>query len=304
LKDAELKNERVRAQAQQEGFGTVGKQRSNAHIASLGPAFFLDDDGDVFARKARLLALGAAGIIYSSHSFGFVKEGAAETSKGGRLVVVLNRPWAPGEHKWIWEALNHLLGDGFDECGKSISQCYGQHARRSADTLSRRERIDGAALNADALVALGKSLRPEYGGTWDQNSRSKFKRSLAEEIERTKLMGAVLPPDDYTNWMSSAGAFKRAFPNDEEAAWACFNVLSGYSFEDKNQTTEAERRKKFDEVSAEYEGEAVAVTIDMLHGRTRRCAEKRLGHLYPRLGPPPDAPKGSPKPLSPGRVTA
>jgi hypothetical protein len=66
----------------------TGKARSNKHVASLGPAFLLDDDivdGDVFDREARLKALGVASFIYSSHSYGFGK-------MGGRIGVCLNRP--------------------------------------------------------------------------------------------------------------------------------------------------------------------------------------------------------------------
>src|SRR5262249_41436053 len=48
LKTAELVGQ-TREQALREGQPSFGKQRSNAHIASLGPAFFLDHDGDVFA---------------------------------------------------------------------------------------------------------------------------------------------------------------------------------------------------------------------------------------------------------------
>ena len=58
-------------------------------VASLGPAFLLDDDivdGDVFDRQARLNALGLAAFIYSSHSYGFGK-------MGGRVGVCLNRPY-------------------------------------------------------------------------------------------------------------------------------------------------------------------------------------------------------------------
>src|SRR5262245_18334585 len=45
LKTAELVGQ-TREQALREGQPSFGKQRSNAHIASLGPAFFLDHDGD------------------------------------------------------------------------------------------------------------------------------------------------------------------------------------------------------------------------------------------------------------------
>ncbi len=50
LRDAELTNKRLRQERQRMGQSTVGRQRSSAHIGSLGPALLLDDDGDVFAR--------------------------------------------------------------------------------------------------------------------------------------------------------------------------------------------------------------------------------------------------------------
>jgi hypothetical protein len=132
----------------------IGKARSNKHIPSLGPAFLLDDDtvdGDVFDREARLRALGLAAFIYSSHSYGFGK-------MGGRVGVCLNRPYRPDEHKPLWYGISHLLGGGFDEAGQTLSQCYGIHARRSNNAPHKRVVLDGAALNVDALVALGRRL--------------------------------------------------------------------------------------------------------------------------------------------------
>jgi hypothetical protein len=134
----------------------IGKARSNKHVASLGPAFLLDDDivdGDVFDREIRLKTLGVASFIYSSHSYGFGK-------MGGRVGVCLNRQYTPDEHQLLWDGINHLLGGGFDKAGRTLSQCYGMHARRSTDALHRRVVIEGAALNVDALVALGRSLQP------------------------------------------------------------------------------------------------------------------------------------------------
>ena len=75
LKEAELKNQRLRERRLKKGQSTVGKQRSGAHIDTLGPALLLDDDGDVFTREVALRAMGAAAVICSSYSFGFVKAG-------------------------------------------------------------------------------------------------------------------------------------------------------------------------------------------------------------------------------------
>ena len=138
----------------------TGKARSNKHIPSLGPGFLLDDDGDVFAREAVLRALGCAACIYTSYSYGTIKKGAAEPSKGGRVVLCLNRPYTPGENKPLWSGISHLLGGGFDEAGQTLSQSYGMHACRNADAQHKRLPLDGAALNVDALVALGRRLMP------------------------------------------------------------------------------------------------------------------------------------------------
>ena len=94
----------------------TGKARSNKHVASLGPAFLLDDDivdGDVFDREAKLKALGVAAFIYSSHSYGFDK-------MGGRVGVCLNRSYTPDEHKPLWYGISHLLGGGFDKAGRTL----------------------------------------------------------------------------------------------------------------------------------------------------------------------------------------
>ena len=131
----------------------ISKARSNKHVASLGPAFLLDDDivdGNVFDREAQLKALEIAAVIYSSHSYGFGKMGGDG--------VCLNRPYTPDEHKPLWYGISHLLGGGFDEAGQTLSQCYGIHARRSNDAPHKRVVLHGAALNVDALVALGRRL--------------------------------------------------------------------------------------------------------------------------------------------------
>ena len=138
----------------------TGKARSNKNIPSLGPGLLLDDDGDVLAREAVLRALGCAACIYTSHSYGTIKKGAAEASKGGRVVLCLNREYSPDEHQLLWDGINHLLGGGFDKAGRTRSQCYGMHARRSTEAPYKRVVIEGAALNVDALVALGRSLQP------------------------------------------------------------------------------------------------------------------------------------------------
>ena len=153
LQEAELINKKLREERLKNGQSTVGRQRSSKHISKLGPALLLDDDGDVFAREPALRALGCAAVIYSSHSYGFGKW-------GGRVVLFLNRPITPNEYPLLWDGINHWLGGGFDKAGRSCSQCYGQHARRSDQAPHRRLIIEGAALNADALIELGQSLKP------------------------------------------------------------------------------------------------------------------------------------------------
>jgi hypothetical protein len=70
LKEAEFVGE-TREKALERGQSTIGKQRSSPHIDMLGPALFLDHDGDVLSVEPSLRALGTAAVIYSSHSFGF-----------------------------------------------------------------------------------------------------------------------------------------------------------------------------------------------------------------------------------------
>jgi hypothetical protein len=278
LKEAELINSKLREQRLKEGLSTVGKQRSGAHIATLGPAILMDDDGDVFARESALRAFGSAAVIYSSYSFGFLKGDATDLSRGGRVVLFLNRPISPSEYGPIWDAINHLLGGGFDEHGRSAALCYGRHARRSEQASYRRLTIDGAALDADALLQLGRSLKPERSGAVaNPKSGISRKRALIEELERARLMGAVRPPDAYGEWVSGAAAFKRRFPEDNEAAFHCFDVWSACS--SKYLGAQA-ARAKFDVVSADYEGTAAPVTPAMLHWRARRRAEAVIGVLY------------------------
>ncbi len=230
LKEAELKNQTLRERRLKKGQSTVGKQRSGAHIDTLGPAFLLDDDGDVFAREVGLRALGAAAVIYSSYSFGFVKEGASEPSRGGRVVLLLNRAVSVLEYGPIWDAINHLLDGGFDEHGRSSALCYGRHARRNDQAPFQRLIIDGAALDADALLELGKSLRPARGGGAPKQPGNAIRKgALIEVLERATLMGKVRASDDYGEWIAGAAAFKRAFPGNTEAAFQCFDAWSACS---------------------------------------------------------------------------
>jgi putative DNA primase/helicase len=280
LKAAELVG-KTRERAVRERRPTFGKQRSNSHIDLLGPAIFLDDDGDVFAREPRLRTLGAAAIIYSSHSYGSIKDGTTKPAKGGRVVPIVDRSVTPDEYRAVRDGLEHLLGGGFDENASSISHCYGRHVRRSVDAPCKRVIIDGAAFSADALIELGRSLRPQrqYDSPEARKTPQGHKRALAEELERIKLMGAVRPLDDYVEWMSAAAACKRAFPDDEEAAFICFNTLSACSppelYKDANAA-----RKKFDEVPVEYDGDKIPVDLGMLHTRTKRRALEVIRVLY------------------------
>ena len=98
-------------------------------------------------------------------------------------------------------------------------------------------------------------------------------------------MGKVRPPDRYGDWMSGAAAFKRAFPDDTEAAFQLFDEWSACSL--KYEGTEATRRK-FDQVPTDYTGAAVPVTLEMLHWRARRRAQGVIDALYPRAAHRPN----------------
>src|SRR5439155_22310639 len=173
----------------------------------------------------------AAAIIYSSYSFGFLKgEDAIEPSRGGRVALALNRSVTTAEYPFVWDAVNHLAGGGFDEHGRSPALCYGRHARRHDQAPYKRLVIDGAALDADALIELGRSLRPERSEVPPSpKSGAERKRAMIEEIERARLMGKAFPPDDYNHWISGAAAYKRAFPDDAEAAFQCYDAWSACS---------------------------------------------------------------------------
>jgi hypothetical protein len=286
LKDAELVNKKLREERLANGQSTIGKQRSSACMDTLGPALFLDDDRDVFGREPALRALGAAALIYSSYSYGFAKGESPQPARGGRVVLPLNRPVSPSEYGPLWDAVNHLLGGGFDEHGRSPALCYGKHARRSDEAPSRRLIIEGAALDADALIALGHSLRPQQNRpVGSSQAASARQRAPVEEIECARLMGSVRPPDEYGEWMSGAAAFKRAFPGNVEAAFDCYDAWSRCS---SKYDGIAATRKKFDQVPVDYEGVAAAVTVDMLHWRARRRAEKVVRTLH---SPPAQIPE-------------
>jgi hypothetical protein len=277
LKEAETIN-KLRAERIAAGLPTIGKQRSSGHIASLGPLLILDDDGDVFARIPKLRARGWFAMVYSSWSYMFEKTNAGPEPRG-RVVLLLNRAITPGEYLLAWDAINEVLGGGFDESGQSIALCYGIHARRSDDAPFRKEFVAGGVIDADALIELGRSLQPEKPQYEPAASKGTHKhRGLAEDIERTKLMGAARPPDEYDDWYPAAAAFKREYPNDEERAFLLFDAWSSCSskYEGPDDT-----RKKFDQVPAQYEGHAIEVVVGMLYARAKRRALKVLKTLYP-----------------------
>jgi hypothetical protein len=278
LKEAETIN-KLRAERIAAGLPTIGKQRSSGHIASLGPLLILDDDGDVFARIPKLRARGWFAMVYSSWSYMFEKTNAGPEPRG-RVVLLLNRAITPGEYLLAWDAINEVLGGGFDESGQSTAQCYGIHARRSEDAPYRREFVAGGVIDADALIGFGRSLQPEKPQYEPAASKGTHKhRGLAEDIERVKLMGAARPPDEYDDWYPAAAAFKREYPNDEERAFLLFDAWSSCSKTKYEGPDEA--RKKFDYVPAEYVGPAIEVVVGMLYARAKRRALKVLKTLYP-----------------------
>jgi hypothetical protein len=183
----------------------------------------------------------------------------------------------PAEWPLFWDGCNDLFGGGFDPAGRSAALCYGRHARRSADAPEERIILDGAALNADAVIAHGCSLWPPYDETQVRKSGWKPKRKLAEELERMKLRGAVLPPDAYDQWFKWAAACKRAFPDDLEGAFQLFDC---YSDSGLYRNAGEDRRKKFDQVPVEYDGSAVPVTLEMLDWRVLHRAKEVLQALY------------------------
>jgi hypothetical protein len=184
LKDAELSEAARRQKGLSAEQNAIGKARSGSHIASLGPVLLLDDDGDVFAREGQIREFGGAALVYSSHSFGFVKEGATKPSLGGRIALCGNRCWTPEEHGAIFDGFNHLLGGGFDEHGRSAALCYGRHARRSEEASCNRLVIEGHTFNVDLLLELGRSLRPQFDNARFQKTAPDRKYAISEELER------------------------------------------------------------------------------------------------------------------------
>src|SRR5262249_18006232 len=108
-------------------------------------------------------------------------------------------------------------------------RCATGNTRDGARTRRTNARvIEGAAFDVDAVIALGRTLRPQYDNTRVQTKQGR-KRAFAEELERIKLMGAVRPLNEYNEWMSSAAACKRAFPDDMDVAFELFDTLSACS---------------------------------------------------------------------------
>ena len=57
----------------------------------------------------KLRELGVGAVIYSSYDYGFGGD------RSGYAVLCGNRSWLPKEHKKVWNAVDYLLGGGFDE---------------------------------------------------------------------------------------------------------------------------------------------------------------------------------------------
>jgi hypothetical protein len=225
------------------------------------------------------------------------------------------------DYRLIWNAIDELLGGGFDWRGQSPAQCYGIHARRSEDAPSRREFVAGGVIDADALIELGRSLQPLPPQHPSAASKTTHKhRGLAEDIERVRVMGAVRPPDEYDDWYPGAAAFKRAYPDDLERAFLLFDTWSSSSTKYEGPD---DARNKFNHVPAEYEGHAIEVVVGMLYARAKRRAINVLKTLYPlypgeiipiadefkKLEPGPlvgghDAPQKGDEPIEPGDIKA
>jgi hypothetical protein len=106
-----------------------------------------------------------------------------------------------------------------------------------------------------------------------------FRQQMAGHrlVECLRHAGHLHPLRDAAEWVAGAAAFKRAFSGNTEAAFQCFDAWSACSTKYPGSRV---ARDKFDEMTADYEGTAAPLTLDMLHWRARRRAEAVIRALY------------------------
>jgi hypothetical protein len=175
----------------------TGDRRVNAAVEAI-TALVLDvDDGGAWA--AAHAAFGAfAGLLHTSYSHG------QTTDKDGqpcppricfRVILPLVRPVTPHEHARLWAwAADHALAHGLrlDPAPKAPGQFwYLPAVRPGAEATYRAERLPGAPLDPDALLApLRTSTTPPPG----PGSRRAEPPSLSARRRRGERLCARHPP--------------------------------------------------------------------------------------------------------------
>ncbi len=284
LQDAPLVGKTLK-KAQDRGQPLVGRQRSNSHMASCGPAIVLDIDAvAVFELEGAIRELGCRAVMYTSYSFGMKREDGTE-KRGGRIILAGDRPWTVDEHPAVMAAANGLLSNHADEGAMSVSQAMGAYVRRSSDAFCRRLPIDGGALSIDKLVARGRTLVPL------RKVRRKAAGSGAArcsyDARAIKLALEGIPNDETTGYMkwvlTAGGVYSVLGPDGVEL----FEEWSARNLKKNNETISTKDK---------YLNDAAGISFDAdgLIWSARRRAEDIVHTLHP--APPVALPAREPRP--------
>ena len=142
---------------------SVGHARSDAHVACSGAGILQDYDvgePDILVDGPGALArLGVFGLSWPSHSYGLISEKTGQIKRGGRLMLVTDRPVTVEEFLPVSLVCNKLTGEHTGVEAMKPSQPQGLPVRRDPSVtcpvhISHHHRV----LKVDALLTHARVL--------------------------------------------------------------------------------------------------------------------------------------------------
>ena len=223
---------------------SVGRARSDAHVACSGAGILQDYDvGDpdiLVDGPAALARLGVFGLSWPSHSYGLISEKTGQIKRGGRLLLVTDRPVTIEEFLPVSLVCNKLTGEHTGVEAMKPSQPQGLPVRRDPSVtcpvyVSPYHRV----LKVDALLAharaFGLDRRPRTKRTIvatptvlldvDGKPVARSTRPMRPDISRRFSDGVEdgLPPVDLRAAIPEcpmlADGFARGGDGDPEPYW-------------------------------------------------------------------------------------
>ena len=189
------------------GMGSVGKQRSSAHMTAAN-WLVMDIDGmdkSSFDTKVHALkSTGCAFCVYSTHSHGR----ADKPGVRARLVLPIDRQLEAAEYELAWLGMDMLIFSGdvskADASGRHLWQQQGVWATaEERKDIAFTESQDGSVWSANALVAKGPVKQAR-----NVAPHQPIELSPTDQVERLAAALPWIDAEDTATWIKAVTAFK------------------------------------------------------------------------------------------------